>query len=201
MVLSQYLISGVSRLFHCLHGRKWQRAVMLRKPLASGSSKPRAAAGSQADHPELLCVALHLSRALTALHLPGYMWLLLGEVLCIKVSGIYSSLTAGRSRHRKILKFSAFLYRNLPKLFVNRTEPELCMCVHVCPRVFLLQHGEPPGASGHGACSWGWDVLVSVRVRRGVLFCVKEGWVLRSSSMARMSRKWKLSSTGLLMLG
>lgn len=42
------------------------------------------------------------------------------------------------------------------------------VCV-VYPRVLLLQHGDPPGASGHRVSSWGWDILVSVRVRRG--FC------------------------------
>lgn len=140
---------------------------------------------SQADHPQLLSVALHLSRALTALHLPGYTWFLLGQVLCIKVSGIYSSLTAGRSRHRKRLKFVCLPLQKLTQTLVLWTEMCLsCVCVDVCPMVLLLQHGDPPGASQHGASSWGWDILVSVRVRRGVLFCVKEGWVLRSSAMA-----------------
>lgn len=99
------------------------------KPLANGSSKPRAAAGSQADHPELLCVALHLSRAQTALHLTGYMWLLLGEVLCIKVSGIYSSLTAGRSRHRKIMKFVCL---PLQKLTKTVCEQNWAWALYVC---------------------------------------------------------------------
>lgn len=145
--------------FTVSHGRKCQRAVMMRKPnhspawLASGSKKPRAA-GSQTDHPQLLPVALHLSRALTALHLPGKMWFLLGQVLCIKVSGIYSSLTAGRSRNRKRLKFVCLPLQKLTQTLILWTELSLsCVCVQVCPRVLLLQHGESSGASGHGASS------------------------------------------------
>lgn len=155
MVKSTILFLVFQDYFSVSHGSKWQRAVMLKKTKPQPcltcwwQQQAKSSSWSQADHPQLLPVALHLSRALTALHLPGYMWFLLGQVLCIKVSGIYSSLTAGRSRHRKRLKFVCLPLQKLTQTLILWLELTLSsMGVHVCPRVFLLQHGEPPGASG-----------------------------------------------------
>lgn len=120
-------------------GRQWQCATVLINTkynpawLVSGSSKPRAAAGSQAEHPKLPPRSSAPSRHTaspeqTSLGTRGP---LLAKYCSINISGIYSSVIVGKSSHRKRLKFFCVPLETLTKmpiLWIKLSLSSLCVC-------------------------------------------------------------------------